>query len=149
MSSYFYEDGGRPSMDTPSPDKRPTVGFQIPVTRNIVEFGAIIAWWLCIFWLVTQFQFVGIWASLIVIIGCWVKSLYFGIENLNQLYDAARSDLSHHQFLILMATTTIYKRITRLYLTTEYAEYTEGEHGAGEMRDCPRGFSSYGLMIVE
>lgn len=99
-------------MSTPSPDKippakRPTAGFQIPVARNIVEFGLIIAWWLCVLWLVSQFETVGIWASLLVILGCWVKSVFFGTENMNQLYDAARSDLSHHRFLLLMAINMI------------------------------------------
>ena len=99
-------------MSTPSPDniptaKRPTAGFQIPVARNIVEFGLIIAWWLCVLWLVSQFETIGISASLLVILGCWVKSVFFGTENMNQLYDAARSDLSHHRFLLLMAINMI------------------------------------------
>ena len=99
-------------MSTPSPDnippaKKPTAGFQIPVARNIVEFGLIIAWWLCVLWLVSQFETVGIWASLLVILGCWVKSVFFGTENMNQLYEAARSDLSHHRFLLLMAINMI------------------------------------------
>jgi hypothetical protein len=34
---------------------------------------------------------------------CFAKAVFFGRENLNQLYEAARSNLSHHHFLLLMA----------------------------------------------
>ena len=64
-------------MSTPNPETKPTTSFQIPVARNIAEFGSIIAWWLFVLWLVSQFETVGIWASLLVIIGCWVKSVFF------------------------------------------------------------------------
>ena len=102
LSFNAYEDDGE-WMSTPNPETKPATRFQIPVARNIAEFGLIIAWWLCVLWLVSQFETVGVWASLLVIIGCWVKSVLFGTENLNQLYDATRSDLSHHRFLLLMA----------------------------------------------
>jgi hypothetical protein len=40
---------------------------------------------------------------LLVIAGCWTKSILFGFENMRQLFAAARQNLSHHRFLILMA----------------------------------------------
>jgi len=94
-------------MSTPIQESKPAAHFQIPIVRNIVEFGLIIVWWLSVLWLVSQFEAVGIWASLLVILGCWGKSIFFGTENLNQLYDASRSDLSHHRFLLLMAINMI------------------------------------------
>jgi hypothetical protein len=84
-----------PALNKPS--------FRIPVWRNVIETGAIGLWWLLscavVQWLGQQ----PLWAAIWVIAGCWVKSAFFGRENLQQLYDAARSDLSHHRFLLLMA----------------------------------------------
>lgn len=77
--------------------------FRIPILLNVVEYSAIVAWWVAGLYIVNQLGHNGVWASIVVIAGCWVKSIFFGRENLQQLYDAARSDLSHHRFLLLMA----------------------------------------------
>ena len=42
------------------------------------------------------------WFSLIVVLGCWIKTGLFGAENLKQLFEAARSNMAHHHFLLLM-----------------------------------------------
>ena len=77
--------------------------FRIPVLRNVVEYAGIILWWMLCSYAITSLGHNGLWASIVVIAACWVKSIFFGQENLQQLYDAARSDLSHHRFLLLMA----------------------------------------------
>lgn len=77
--------------------------MKIPILRNIVEYSLIILWWLAA---MTLFQWWGdhlLFWNIVVISVCWFKSVFFGRENLAQLYDAARSNLSHHRFLVLMA----------------------------------------------
>jgi hypothetical protein len=81
----------------------PQTSFRIPVLRNVVEYAAIVALWsvglVAVQWL-NQYP---IALQLAILCGCMSKAIFFGRENLNQLYDAARSDLSHHHFLLLMA----------------------------------------------
>ena len=60
------------------------------------------AWWLLILWLVWLQQIGTSALTLVVIVGCWTKTALFGAENLKQLYEAARCNLAHHRFLILM-----------------------------------------------
>lgn len=80
--------------------------FRIPVLRNMFEFAGIFAWWLVLIWVGTGG--IGSWISptvvvVVTILGCWTKTLLFGMENIRQLFDAAKQNLSHHRFLILMA----------------------------------------------
>lgn len=82
------------------PDATP---FRIPVLRNLLEYLAILACWglgiaLLELGLVPSLMF-----QIAVLLGCWAKACFFGRENLTQLYEAARSDWSHHHFLVLMA----------------------------------------------
>ncbi len=76
--------------------------FQIPILRNAIEYAALIAWWLLWAVAIPPATFSPVWFCAIVVAGCWFKTLFFGIENLKQLYAAAHQDLSHHRFLILM-----------------------------------------------
>ncbi len=76
--------------------------FTIPVTRNAAEYAAILLWWLFLLWLVNAGQLeIGL-LTVIVIAGCWTKTVLFGVENMKQLYAAAQLNLAHHRFLILM-----------------------------------------------
>ncbi len=72
--------------------------FRVPILRNLVEYAALIAWWLLWAYLVPPTRLSPLAFSVIVIAGCWFKTIFFGTENLRQLYDAARDDLSHHRF---------------------------------------------------
>jgi hypothetical protein len=76
--------------------------FHIPILRNVVEYALILAWWMLGLAAIHWFGATSWWWGLVVILGCWIKAIFFGRENLQQLYDAARSDLSHHHFLLLM-----------------------------------------------
>ena len=76
--------------------------FLIPVIRNLVEYAAILVWWLIVLWLVTAGNLDGTFLTCVVILGCWTKTALFGAENLKQLYEAAQSNLAHHRFLMLM-----------------------------------------------
>ncbi len=76
--------------------------FTIPFSRNAVEYAAILVWWLFVLWFVAAGQIgVGL-LTIVVMVGCWMKTALFGAENLKQLYEAAQCNLAHHRFLILM-----------------------------------------------
>ena len=87
-------------MTTSSPKPRE---FSIPVLRNIVEYVAIVLWWLIVLWLVATNLFGETVSTCVIILGCWTKTALFGAENLKQLYEAAQCNLAHHRFLLLMA----------------------------------------------
>jgi hypothetical protein len=77
--------------------------MKIPVVRNIIEYSLIILWWALGIFAIQYFAMSSPWWSLVIILGCWFKTFFFGRENLSQLYDAARCNLSHHRFLVFMA----------------------------------------------
>jgi hypothetical protein len=77
--------------------------MKIPLLRNIAEYVLIIAWWLASLALIHSYQESTFFWSWMVILVCWFKTVFFGQENLAQLYEAARSNLSHHRFLVVMA----------------------------------------------
>ncbi len=79
-----------------------TTQFTIPFSRNAVEYAAILVWWLLILWFVTAGQIGAGFMTLVIVVGCWIKTALFGAENLKQLYEASRCNLAHHHFLILM-----------------------------------------------
>jgi len=76
--------------------------FTIPIQRNLIEYAAILGWFLGLMWFHATGSFNSSFFSVIVVLGCWTKAVLFGAENLKQLFDAARSNMQHHRFLILM-----------------------------------------------
>ena len=76
--------------------------FTIPFFRNAAEYAAILVWWLFILWFVSAGQIGAGLLTLVVIVGCWVKTALFVAGDLKQFYQAAQCNLAHHRFLILM-----------------------------------------------
>ena len=76
--------------------------YRIPIARNVAEYGAIIGWWAILMGAHSSGLLSNGAISSIVVLGCWVKSGLFGAENMRQLFDAAKHNLAHHRFLMLM-----------------------------------------------
>ena len=76
--------------------------FSIPVLRNSLEYLAITTWWGTMLGLESSGLLTHFWQHSMVVLGCWLKTGLFGAENLKQLFDAARMNLPHHHFLMLM-----------------------------------------------
>jgi hypothetical protein len=86
-----------------TPETTPTAPAPLlPIVRNAVEIAALAAWWLLLLWLFRSKRVTLPTLSVLVVLGCWVKTGLFIIEHLRQLVDAARANLAHHRFLILM-----------------------------------------------
>ena len=80
----------------------PAASYKIPIGRNVVEYLAIIIWWLVLLALHRTATLSPGVLTVLVVAGCWVKTGLFGAENMRQLFDAARRNLAHHRFLLLM-----------------------------------------------
>jgi hypothetical protein len=74
----------------------------IPVVRNLVEYVLILLAWVMTYWFVSQSWVSEGWMSLMIVLICWLKTAFFGVENMNQLFEAAQRNMPHHQFLLLM-----------------------------------------------
>ncbi|MFN9719505.1 MAG: ion channel [Planctomycetota bacterium] len=71
------------------------------IKRNIAEFAVIFAVW----WLFQMFFERGLSKQVavpFVLITSFLKTAFFGIENIRQLMDATRSNLAYHRFMMLM-----------------------------------------------
>ncbi|MBC7843814.1 MAG: hypothetical protein H7099_15950 [Gemmatimonadaceae bacterium] len=73
-----------------------------PVRRNVAEYAAIGGWWVLLFVLLEQTSIGPGVMTVLVLVGCITKAILFGTENMKQLFDAAKRNLPHHQFLLLM-----------------------------------------------
>ena len=73
----------------------------IMIKRNVAEFAVIIAVW----WLFHMFFERGISRSVavpLVLLTSFMKTAFFGIENIRQLMEATRNNLAYHRFMLLM-----------------------------------------------
>lgn len=70
--------------------------------RNAIEFAAIFAVWGAEQALAARSGWETTILVLIVLSGTLAKTLFFGIENMRQLFDAALNDWAYHRFLWLM-----------------------------------------------
>ncbi len=80
----------------------PRTPYAIPVGRNITEYLAILCWWGILLWLRSTGALNATWMIVLVILGCWTKTALFGTENLRQLFQAAKTNLPHHRFMLVM-----------------------------------------------
>jgi hypothetical protein len=75
----------------------------IPIGRNFVEYVVIIGWWGALLALQSNGRVSVSAMTGLVIVGCLAKSTWFGVENMQQLREAARFNIAHHKFLLMMA----------------------------------------------
>jgi hypothetical protein len=68
----------------------------------VIEVGALMTWWGVLLWLHARKSITLPTLSLLVVLGCWVKTVFFSAEHVQQLLAAARANLAHHRFLLLM-----------------------------------------------
>jgi hypothetical protein len=84
-------------MRTPS-----SAASVIPLGRNVAEYSAIVGWWVVVLVLQNRGVLSPGALSVLVVLGCWVKTAFFGVENMRQLFHAARTNMAHHHFMMLM-----------------------------------------------
>ncbi len=80
----------------------PAASPAIPIARNIAEYVGIIACWGALLALWSSGRVGAETMSVIVVLVCWCKTGLFGVENLRQLFAAARTNQPHHRFMLLM-----------------------------------------------
>ncbi len=74
----------------------------IPIARNVAEYAGIVACWGALLALWSSGHVAAGTMSVIVVLVCWCKTGLFGVENLRQLFAAARTNQPHHRFMLLM-----------------------------------------------
>ncbi len=74
----------------------------IPIARNLAEYAGIIACWGALLALWSSGRVAAVPMSVIIVLVCWCKTGLFGVENLRQLFAAARTNQPHHRFMLLM-----------------------------------------------
>lgn len=80
----------------------PSTSYSIPVVRNASEYIGIIACWAVLLSLWSSGRVSAPSMTVLVVLTCWAKTALFGAENLRQLLEAAKTNLSHHRFMLLM-----------------------------------------------
>jgi hypothetical protein len=72
------------------------------IVRNLLEFMALILIAAVIHLLITRSGFVTSGLLAIVLVAAWGKTLFFGSENLQQLWKASTENMAYHRFMVLM-----------------------------------------------
>lgn len=72
------------------------------VVRNLAEYLAIVALWAVMVRTEDAGVVPGWMLAGLVLLLAWCKTLFFGAENLQQLWTAARMNMAYHRFLVLM-----------------------------------------------
>lgn len=72
------------------------------VVRNILEFAAIFALWWALLAAVERklLEPGGLIATILAV--AWIKTAFFGIENIRQLRQASNENIAYHKFMLLM-----------------------------------------------
>lgn len=72
------------------------------VVRNTIEFAAIFGLWRLQLELIERGSFTPVVLTAIVLMVSWVKTAFFGIENIRQLWRASAENIPYYKFLLLM-----------------------------------------------
>lgn len=70
--------------------------------RNATEFAVLFALWGVTMQLITRESMAASWLVTWIVIGAWGKSLFFGAENLRELWQASWRNLPYYHFMLLM-----------------------------------------------
>lgn len=70
--------------------------------RNIAEYLVIVVVWFLTQKMIAAASLSHSWMMLFVLSLAWIKSLFFGGENLRQLWKASRENMPYHRFMLLM-----------------------------------------------
>jgi hypothetical protein len=70
--------------------------------RNVIEFAAIFGLWRLELELLERRSLSAAGLTAIVLIGAWLKTAFFGVENIRQLWQASEENMPYYKFLLLM-----------------------------------------------
>ncbi|MDX1945378.1 MAG: potassium channel family protein [Pirellulaceae bacterium] len=84
----------------PDPTDKPP--GMVRFTRNLFEFAALFAIWGVLLAVIGSGRVEANWLAALVVAGAWAKTAFFASENLQELWQATRYNLSYHHFMLLM-----------------------------------------------
>jgi len=104
------------------------MGLSVPkaVTRNLIEFALLFGLWAIQFEVVERGWLSPTWLIGMVLAGAAAKTVFFGIENIGQLRQAADQNTPYHQFLLLMLMN-VWQVITSFALDFHLLERLSAE----------------------
>lgn len=72
------------------------------ILRNVAEYVVIILIWLAVTGVIRNSGSSPGWQTILVLVTAWMKTAFFGSENLQQLWRASRENTAYHHFMVLM-----------------------------------------------
>jgi hypothetical protein len=72
------------------------------IVRNTFEFVVIFALWLGVLELIARERFSASALTAIILAVAWLKTAFFGVENIRQLWQASEENMPYYKFLLLM-----------------------------------------------
>ncbi len=72
------------------------------VVRNLLEFVAIVVIWRLALLVISQSALSQFVLTILLLLTTWSKTLFFGGENLKQLWTASVENMAYHRFMTLM-----------------------------------------------
>ncbi|MBL9164460.1 MAG: hypothetical protein JNL18_17165 [Planctomycetaceae bacterium] len=72
------------------------------MVRNAVEFAAIFGVWYALFDLLDSGQLPATTMTALILAAAWAKTLFFGVENIRQLWQATALNTPYYKFMLLM-----------------------------------------------
>ena len=70
--------------------------------RNLAEYAVIVAVWLLLQAVIANPPTTRSWLVALILVGAGAKSLFFGVENLQELWHASLRNLPYYHFMLLM-----------------------------------------------
>ncbi len=72
------------------------------IIRNVVEYFVIVAVWFAAQWMIEHKTANAFWLTATVLTLAWIKTGFFGLENIQQLLRASKDNMAYHRFMFLM-----------------------------------------------
>ncbi|BBO32486.1 ion channel [Lacipirellula parvula] len=72
------------------------------IARNALEFAVIFGAWWAILEVIDSGRLAAPWVVATILIVAWAKTLFFGAENIRQLWHATAQNTPYHKFMLLM-----------------------------------------------
>ena len=69
---------------------------------NVAEFSILFAIWGVTSWLIGNKTLSAQWLVVLILLIAWAKCIFFGVENLQQLWQATLRNIPYYRFMILM-----------------------------------------------
>lgn len=100
------------------------------IVRNALEFAVIFGAWWAILEVIDSGRLAAPWVVATILIVAWAKTLFFGAENIRQLWHATAQNTPYHKFMLLMLVN-MWQIMTSFALDFHLLDVLQRESFAG------------------